>query len=388
MQKRKSDNLILFYLLMGAILFSANIVHPVTPAFLRSLHYPDYMFGLAYGLMCLGAFTLSPMWGKFGHKHGYIKTIALGAFMYAIGQAIFAFARVELLTAVGRLFSGIFTPALMQSQMLYLREHYGDKNLDSRIAFGAAVQVFAGAMGYLTGGYIGNHNVMLAFYLQIAISLLLSIVTIVFFKDSVHNSSKIELKEINPFKAFMDVLKIMNKEIATFYFLTAFCSFAFVSFDTTYNYYIKSIFNLPPIYNGVIRAIIGVSAFLLNISINRIIAKRCDIRKSIRAYLSMIIFLLLSIILQNNTTIFLVAALSYSIIDSLQKPLMQIIATSNALIFGGFTSVQYFGMVLGSFSAGWLYTINPKLPFISSILFVMLAIYIGFINQLEFNRNK
>ena len=58
---RKSIYIIIFFFFIQGIIH--NIGHPVTPAFVRGLEIPDYMFGVFFAAMSLGLMIGSPLWG-------------------------------------------------------------------------------------------------------------------------------------------------------------------------------------------------------------------------------------------------------------------------------------------------------------------------------------
>lgn len=368
-----------FYFLMGFLSLSLNLVHPVTPKFFEFVGYPDYMFGLAFALMSLGSFLLSPMWSKLAQKFGYKKIMALGVGLYGVGQLLFSISRTIPLTSFARLFSGIFSAGVNVAITLYLSNNFGREKKGERMALGSAISVSSGALGYFFGGFIGNQNTLLAFYLQSAFCFLLAGLFFFSLKNNIEDGQeiKIHLSDINPFKAFLDVKRVMTQNILLFYLLTVLLSFAFVSFESTFNYFIRKIFQLQPIYNGIIKGSVGILGLLLNVSLNRWIAVKFNPKKSIQVFNILIILTLVALVSIESVAPFIAAALLYYTLDAMLKPLMQIIGTESPIIFGGYNSMVSLGMVSGSFSAGYLFTINPKLPFYFSLGFAIVALYIG-----------
>lgn len=385
---KRNISLHFFYTLMGLISLTLNLVHPVTPKFFELIAYPDYMFGLAFALMSLGAFLLSPMWSQLAHKHGYARIMALGIAMYGVGQLLFSLSRILTLTAFARFFAGCFSASLNVTQLLFLSHHFGDQKKGERIALGTAISVSSGALGYFIGGFIGNHNVLLAFYLQIASCFLLS--ALIFFTmqeaPAARAAKQIKLAEINPFRSFIEVRKIMNKSIFMFYTLTVLLALAFVSFETTFNYFIRKIFQLQPIYNGIIKGSIGILGLLLNITLNKWIAVKYNPKSTLQVYTLLIVAALISLICVEGVPLFIAAALLYYTLEAMQKPIMQLIGTENPIVFGGYNSMIALGNVTGSFSAGYLFTLYPKLPFWFSLLFAGLAFGISVLYKKEGRR--
>ncbi len=362
--------------------FSANLAHPITPAYFESLNYPNYMFGVAFSLMSLGIFLVSPMWSKLAEKHGYIKVMSLGLAVYGIAQLWFGLGRTVPSTLLARLLAGIFTAAMQVGGLLYISNFFEENKKGERIALAMALQISIGAAGFFLGGYLGNINIMIPLYIQPILCVLTAIFIFVVFEDKgTESNKKIELSEINPFKAFSEVIKIMTPTIVVFYGVVALVSFAVTCYDTSFNYYIKNTLNLPSIYNGAIKGSIAVIGLLLNFSLSRYIAHKYRPYNVNIVYYGISILFLLILIFTQNFVLFLGAAILIYIMDSITKPIQQIMGTENSIIYGGYNSINALGMVTGSLSAGYLYTVGPKLPFYASLIMFTLSFMLALINR-------
>ena len=77
---------ILYFLIQGIV---HNIGHPVTPAFVRSLGIPDFMFGVFFASMSFGLMIGGPIWGILGDRGKKKNYIVIGLLLYSIGQLFF-----------------------------------------------------------------------------------------------------------------------------------------------------------------------------------------------------------------------------------------------------------------------------------------------------------
>lgn len=368
--------------------FAANLAHPITPAFFESLNYPNYMFGVAFSLMSLGVFLISPMWSKIAEKHGYIKVMSLGMVVYGLAQLWFGLGRNIVSTLLARLLAGIFTAATQVGGLLYISNFFEEEKKGERISLAMALQVSIGAAGFFLGGYLGNINIMLPLYIQPILCILIAVFAFFTFEDIASDSSKkIKLEEINPFKAFGGVLKILTPTIVVFYAIVALVSFSITCYDTSFNYYIKNVLNLPSIYNGAIKGSIAVIGLLLNFTLNRYVSNKFKPYNTNIVYYGLSILFLTIFIITQNFVIFLTSAILVFITDSITKPIQQIMGTTNSTVYGGYNSINALGMVSGSLSAGYLYTVNPKLPFYASLFILLIAFILSFINKKQRQMN-
>ncbi len=94
---------IIFYFTQGII---HNLGHPITPAFVRSLGIPDFMFGVFFATMSFGLMIGGPLWGALGDKGKKKRYIVIGLLMYSLGQFFFGFVGNQYWMVFFRFFSG------------------------------------------------------------------------------------------------------------------------------------------------------------------------------------------------------------------------------------------------------------------------------------------
>ncbi|MFA7075082.1 MAG: MFS transporter [Candidatus Izemoplasmatales bacterium] len=80
--------IIILYFVHGVI---NNLGHPITPAFVRGLEIPNYMFGFFYATMSFGLMIAAPIWGIIADRGKKRFVMVLGLIIYSIGQFGFAY---------------------------------------------------------------------------------------------------------------------------------------------------------------------------------------------------------------------------------------------------------------------------------------------------------
>ena len=90
-----------------------NLGHPVTPAFVRGLNIPDYMFGFFYSSMSFGLMIGSPIWGILADRGRKRLIMAIGLLLYSLGQFGFGYVNNMYLMVGFRFLSGFGVSASM-----------------------------------------------------------------------------------------------------------------------------------------------------------------------------------------------------------------------------------------------------------------------------------
>ena len=157
--------------------------------------------------------------------------------------------------------------------------------------------------------------------------------------------------------------------------------FASTSYNSTINYYIEDVLKLPPTFIGVFLAFVGIVGFIVNLIFTPLLAKHF---KEINLFKVITICITLSLILMvisNNVILFLTCAVIFASFATIHIPLQQSIITklskeNYGSLMGIFNSSKAVGQVTGSLSAGFIFDLGNKLPFLLSAIIVSIAFVI------------
>lgn len=391
----KKASLLRFYIFYGLVVFASNLVPPVTPTLVNSLHLQNYMFGLLFSVMSTSLFLFSPAWGKIGDIAGKPKTLAVGQLGYALGQSVFFFGGNGTLMILGRFISGMFMGSHYVNSMAYIIDMTDEKTRGKQMAFMAGLVTAMNALGYLVGGLIGDQSVAAVFYLQIALLLLAGVLFFLLlddapkFKSSEILSAKQFLKQANPLSSFVDAKDILNPALIVFFVMTFLSLAGSTGFDNSFDYYIKQQLGFPPSYNGVLKALVGVIGFIANVTINQWVAKKFQLRKAVAVVLACAGFAVLTVFFVSDLYLFVILCIMYYLFNAVYLPILQTLTSENTkatsgLISGVFNSSRSLGMIIGSLFAGFIYEIDPKLSFLTCAILFALASVMGIINMKQY----
>ena len=384
-----------FALFFGAmILFNlaANFAHPVTPTIIQNLRLNDYMFGVALAMMQLANFLMSPVWGKLNTKISSRLTLLIGCCGYGIAQLWFALATTELMIILARLFAGVFVGGIFVSFLTYVVNMADPKDQPKYLTWSATIQSVAGAFGYLVGGVLGEYTIKGTFFVQ---SLCLIVTGITFFficLPDKQSAGKIQLGQIlrdaNPFGAFQDCAKFMTLSFAMLFLVNILINFGNTGFDQAFNYYLKAQLNLTSSYNGIIKAAVGLVSFAANMTLCIWIIQKTDTKKSLALLVGICALASIGTLLAPKIGIFITFSILVYAGYSVSLPVLQNMVAAQAdpaqknLVMGFYNSTKSLGSIAGSLTAGFIYSIHPKVPFGCTALIygLGLAAAIGFVH--------
>lgn len=355
---------------------SASFAHPVTPTIIKDNNLGDYMFGLALAVMMTTNFCLSPFWGK---MNGFISsrvTLLVCNLGYAMGQFMFSQATTEMGVIIARMFAGLFTGGIFVAQSAYIVNTSDEATRGTNLTVYMTIQTVAGAFGYFIGGMLGTWGVQYAFMAQVVC---LALAAVGYFFACVPDATvakedlKLDrlVKEANPLAAFAAGKQFLNKSWVVLLVVCGMSYMGYNAFEQVFNYYIKDIFNFGSMYNGVVKAVIGLVSLLANSTICLWLMKKTDTKKTIIPILGICSVTILGVIFSVNPMPYMAISVGFFAFNSVLMPIAQNLVadkanTDNAdnnLIMGFYNAIKSLGGVIGPLSAGFLYEVSPKLPF-------------------------
>lgn len=379
----------LFFLVMILFYLAANFAHPVTPTIIQNLHLNDYMFGVALAMMQLANFLMSPFWGKI---NGYISSrvsLLIGCLGYGIAQIWFAYATTELSIICARLFAGAFVGAIFVSFLTYVINVSDPKDQAKYLTYSATISSVAGAFGYLIGGFLGEFSIKGTFLIQ---SITLIIAGILFYLICTPDTKKKEnltykqlAKDANPLKAFFDCGKFMTVTFVSLFAINVLINFGNTGFDQAFNYYLKDQLHLTSAYNGIIKAAVGFISFIANMTICIWIMNKTKIEKSLVKLIAVCTLAAIGTIAAPNIGVFITFSILVYAGYSISLPVLQNIVAMRAdvkqknLVMGFYNATKSLGSIAGSLIAGFIYSIDAKMPFIVTTIIYGIGIFVGFI---------
>lgn len=384
MKKKQSKDILLYFVFSFVFNMAANFVHPVTPTIILELGLSDYMFGLAFAAMSLCNFLFSPFWGRLNDFIGTRRSMLIGGIGYAIGQVFFGLAKTEVQFVFARMFAGIFIAASYVCFLTYIVNRSDDESRARNLTINAILQTVSTAAGYFVGGLIGEKGPMYSVQLQI-VTLAVSafILFLVMHEDAKEDIRSIGGKELiagcNPFSAFAQCARFMTPTVLIFFVYFALISLGFTAFDQCFNYYIRDMFGLTSAYNGIIKAVLGIISLISNLTICMWMIKKKRSTVYIVWILAVCTISMLGVVLSASVIPFIAVNVLFFAFYYVSVPITQDIVTNIApkeqsnLVMGAYNAIKNFGCIFGALFSGFIYVMDPRMPFIFGFVAFLLA---------------
>lgn len=365
----------------------ANIAHPVTPRFIKSLGLGDSMFGWAFAGMAFTNFIFSPLWAKICEKWGSVKVSIVCLFFYGVSQLIFGLSTTEFGIMFARMFGGMFIGGLHVAQLVYIVDYAPEDQKGQVMVQNATYQIVFGTIGYLIGGLIGDYSVLYAFLFQVVGIMLTTLYVILFVKEGKlqNRQTLITFENINPFNGLRSKEVKTNNFLRNILIVSVMASMATTLYDQTFNYYMADFYNFAPSVNGIVKAITGVLAFISNSTLAIYVIKKTNLSKSLAYLFGIVGSLILALISIRVDILFLAINVVYFTVHAAYIPFIQKLVTDHSVnqseAVGTMNSLKSLGMIIGAVVAGQTYALSKQLPFILASIIFFISAFITITNR-------
>lgn len=382
--------MLLFFAAMCIFNLGANFAHPVTPTVIKNLQLHDYMFGVALAAMMISNFAMSPFWGKINSYLSSRVSLLICCCGYGAGQIMFGMAKTELMIILARIFAGIFTGGIFVSFLTYVVNVSSEEERPTNLMITATIQSVASAFGYLVGGLLGEISIFMTFMVQagtlIGVGVLFFLVVE---KDNTRSVKDIApaqfIREANPFAAFLDSRKFMTAVFALAYGVVLFSNLGYYAYEQCFNYYIKDQFGLTSSYNGAVKAVVGFISLAANSTICLWIIRKTDSKRSVIPVLLCCVAAIFGVIAAPDITLFMIINVVFFAFNAVSIPVVQNVVADGAqegqsnMVMGFYNAIKNFGGIIGSLTAGFIYSSGPKLSFVFACAAFVLAAVCAFV---------
>ncbi len=380
----------LFFIIMFVFHLGANFAHPITPTVIKNLQLHDYMFGVALASMMLSNFAMSPFWGKINTYISSRVSLLVCCCGYGVGQIMFGLAKTELMIILARIFAGVFTGGIFVSFLTYVVNVSPEEHRATNLMITATIQSVASAFGYLIGGILGEISIFLTFMVQAGT--LIGVGILFFFVVKKDNSLSVKdiapaqfAREANPFSAFLDSRKFMTAVFAVAYAVVAFSNLGYYAYEQCFNYYIKDQFGFTSSYNGAIKAVVGFITLAANSTVCLWLIRKTDSKKSVIPVLLCCAAAVFGVIIAPNIALFMIINVVFFAFNAISIPVVQNVVADGAgegqgnLVMGFYNAIKNLGGIIGSLTAGVIYSSGPKLAFVFACAAFLLSAVFAFI---------
>ncbi|MDD3712778.1 MAG: MFS transporter [Candidatus Izemoplasmatales bacterium] len=396
--KKAVVSLIILYFIQGIL---HNLGHPVTPAFVRTLDIPDYMFGFFYSTMSFGLMVGAPIWGILADKGKKRFVMVLGLLLYSIGQIGFGYVGDMYWMVFFRFVSGFGVSASMTLFISHMIEVSESSRRAKHLAWMAAALTLGASIGYALGGFL-NTNMFLdsvlntsdpkvIFLIQASLNLIHASMVYIFISE---NDVLIKVQKKPTFIESFKNIKKINFNLLLFLISLTFISISITNLSKYLDVYLNDLgYDSQDIGNFVF--VTGIVAIATSILIVPLVVK---LHKNLLIMILTQIISVLAVFYVFRSNNFIIAAYTiymvYVISKSIYQPLEQNFIADNASegfyssIMGIRQSFYSIGMIIGPLIGGFLYGIKPLFVFDFSVLMIGVGLILMVIVYLRIKKKR
>lgn len=364
--KNKKINTLLFINFITMATF--NMAHPVTPKLINVLGLPAYMFGVFFSFMAIANFVMSPIWGAFSDQRGRKRYLIIGVIGYGLSQLGFGLSTTVVPILIFRLLGGGLSVCFVTVAIAAMTDLTTAGNRIKFLSYHTATLSLGSAVGSLLGGILGRNDYRYTFVTQMIACM---IIAVIIYKMFCESKPATTAKLI----VYREHLKVNTKlidfksTIGAMIVVMALISITTTSYNSTINYYIESVLKMPTTVNGIVMAVAGMVALVMNLIVNPYLGKRFDEYKTIKVVTGIagcsLIFASSISYIELSLVFLLCFIASSSLIIPIHQSIVSKLAQDNyGEVMGIQGSAKAIGMIIGSLTSGFIFSIGNKLPFV------------------------
>ena len=191
-------------------------------------------------------------------------------------------------------------------------------------------------------------------------------------------------REANPFQAFLDSRTFMSVSFFLLFAVNVLINFGNTGFDQAFNYYLKDVLGLTSSYNGIIKAAVGFISFFSNMTLCIWILNRTDTKRSMVSLTAVCAAAALGTVVAPGIGLFIAFSVLVYAGYSVSVPVLQDMVANQAdirqknLVMGFFNATKSLGSIAGSMTAGFIYSLHVKLPFVCTFVIYGISVAVAF----------
>lgn len=337
------------------IMSGFSILFPILPFWATNLGATPFEVGLVFSAYPLAQFIFAPIWGKISDNLGYKFGISFGALGFGITSFLIPLYPSVIYLIIIRFLGGIISSAALPSTGAYIGA-ISDKGTSTRNfgVYGAAISLGI-VVGPFIGGFASNYGITLPFIISGVLGLFSSLISILAIKNI---KGKIELN------AKVKGLKIDKKILILLVFIIM---VIMVNFEVILALLVKDKFALGSREVGYLLGFSGVVGALVQGNAGRITRLTGEWGAIFLGFVASGIISPLIPLSPSFKVLSILVVLMVSFSGISQPSILSLLSRgveNRGEVMGAYQSASSLGRIIGPSIAGYLYSINIKLPFL------------------------
>jgi MFS family permease len=358
-----------------------GIIVPVLPFYVESFGASAITLTMLFSVYALFSFVSGPFLGALSDKIGRRPVLIASILSTAVGWFVFASAHTLWLLFLGRIIDGMAAGNLPITQSYLVDIARDERERTTNLGIIGAVFGIGFIIGPAVGGFLSSISHPLPFFFVGVLATLNVIGAMLFLPESLKQLDKEKKMALNPFRPLVNAVKdvpLRARYVAWFFF-----GLAFSGMQSVFALYMGKVFGFNVAMVGTIYTGMGIVIFLNQTVLLRIFWLRFFRESSLEVWPFLSNALGLAILALPSLP-FLVAGI---ILYIFSQSLLRVTVSSRAAgiaghrrrgeVLGIMASVLSGAMIAGPLMAGFLFDIEPFLPFAACSL----ALASGFVTM-------
>lgn len=362
-------------------LIGFGIVIPILPLLVTDVGGGTILVGAIIASFSLFQFLFGPILGRLSDKYGRRPVLIISSLLNSASYFLIFFIPHLWILFIARMLAGIGSSNISVAQA-YIADSSEEHERTKALGMMGAIFGLGFIVGPLLGGVVSQAFSISAAFIIPAVLSLINAVLIYFILPESNNSLQKHIKiELFNLKVAREVMK--PKNIAFLILLFFFVNFALSLIIGVFSLLGHQKFGWTEAQNGLYFGLIGLSSFLTQMFLIRLLVKRLSevdmIKLGLIVFVVSIVVMGLSpwqwlMILVGITTPF---AVSLMMINTQSLISLESKAEEQGIVLGTTQSFGALGMVFGPLIGGAIGSFNLSLPFVLSGIMTIFILLIG-----------
>lgn len=377
---RKSKDLALYILMFNMFIAMAGIglIIPIMPEYLATFGVAGQALGLLIAIFSFAQFILSPLSGNLSDKYGRKSIIIIGLIIYGLSQLAFSLSTELWMLYISRFFSGFGAAFIIPPTMAFVADITTLENRGRGMGLLGASMSLGFMIGPGIGGFLSKISLDFPFYGATGAAIFAAIVSLLFLPNPKPVLQGAATNE--------NLFQQMRRSTQTSYFMMLIVMFVFsfglANFQSTIALYVDQKYNYTPSQIAIIITVGGFVGVIIQTFVIDRLFKRFGEMRVILINLVFAAFAMLGILFVNTFFTILFVATIFSTATSLLRPAVNTLVSKLAgkeqgYAAGMMNAYMSLGNMIGPATAGYIFDINMKSPYIVGTLILLLCFFLA-----------
>ncbi len=375
------SNIALYILMFNMFIAMAGIglIIPIMPEFLGTFGVAGSALGLLIAFFSLAQFLFSPFSGNLSDKYGRKRIIIFGLIVYGLSQLGFSLSTELWMLYVARFFTGIGAAFIIPPTMAFVADITSLENRGRGMGLLGASMSLGFMVGPGIGGFLSKISLYFPFYFAASAAVLAAVVSLFFLPNPKPVLQGTATNE--------NLFQQMRRSTQTSYFVMLIVMFVFsfglANFQATIALYVDQKYNYTPSQIAAIITVGGFVGVIIQTFVIDRLFKRFGEMRVILINLVIAAFAMLGILFVNTFFTILLVATIFSTATSLLRPAVNTLVSKLAgkeqgYAAGMMNAYMSLGNMIGPATAGYIFDINMKSPYIVGTIILLLCFSLAF----------